>query len=43
MFQICRNNMSDNEFTVGDLRRQLAGCSDGTKLTFAGALLSFYR
>lgn len=34
--------MSNNDFTVGDLRRQLAFCNDGDKLTFSGGL-SFYR
>lgn len=33
--------MSD-EFTVGDLKRQLAGLDDDTKLTFGGRL-TFYR
>ena len=35
--------MTDTDFTVGDLRRQLAYCSDDTKLTFGGGLLTFYR
>jgi hypothetical protein len=35
--------MSDTDFTVGDLRRQLAYCSDNAKLTFGGGLLTFYR
>jgi hypothetical protein len=34
--------MSGNEITVGELRRQLNGLSDDTKLTFAGGL-TFYR
>lgn len=34
--------MSDNEFTVGDLRRQLEFCNDSDKLTFSGGL-TFYR
>jgi hypothetical protein len=35
--------MSGTDFTVGDLRRQLAYCSDDTKLTFGGGLMTFYR
>ena len=34
--------MSDIEFTVGDLRRQLQYLSDDTKLTFGGGV-TFYR
>jgi hypothetical protein len=34
--------MSENEFTVGDLRRHLQAWSDDTKLTFGGGL-TFYR
>ena len=35
--------MSDSEFTVGDLKRELAYLGDDTKLTFGGGLLNFYR
>jgi hypothetical protein len=35
-------DMSNNAFTVGDLKRSLSGLSDDVKLTFAGDL-SFYR
>lgn len=35
--------MSNDEFTVGDLRRHLAGYDDDTKLSFGGGLLTFYR
>jgi hypothetical protein len=34
--------MSGSDFTVGDLRRQLAIWPDDTKLTFGGGL-TFYR
>jgi hypothetical protein len=33
--------MSENVFTVGDLKKALNGIPDNTKLTFAG--LTFYR
>lgn len=34
--------MDDNALTVGDLKRQLAGLPDDTKVTFGGGL-TFYR
>lgn len=34
--------MTDMEFTVGDLRRQLQGLSDDTKISFGGGV-TFYR
>jgi len=34
--------MADKPFTVGDLKRELAGCADDEELQFPGGL-TFYR